>query len=561
MRWVILCGLLLSGQLLWAQIDEVTVSRAVQEFENILNLAQRGQATERKVQRYLSSPDIYLPNDLGRFPRSHDLLLDDYLNALDRDTTTSPIDITLWGKQFTILDRALGDQVRVIAYAIKLHTTQAPSPQKRRDTLLLAYQLSNWGNELLLHGVYRYRDGDQDQVPDLLDRCPFTRPGASTNPRGCTDQDRDGCFPDLPRDDPRFDPHDDDRCIPRRADCDADGDGVLDDLDRCPLTRPGAQVDSQGCTDDDGDGYHPDVATNHRRYDRLDNRPCVPDNSSDTCDLDKDGIINKYDRCPQVKGSRTDGCPPTSASVPTRRPQKIGVKITQRNYFELIGAWNYGAGLKTGGDEELVFSIGNGLTTLARYHIYLDDKKTRTLDFGLGYQYRTQPYANQGDDSEFRSSNCYTNFNITRAYLDVQSVQIQARYGLHLWFLRTAIGIFYNHNLSVKRRGELSYQEICSGVVSHSFYDNNYRYNFVEVFPTDPAGRTSFEHSYGILADAGFVLGRVPLGVFVQFQTNNLFNSRYQMPDSPAIEVLEFYPYKSIGLQLNSIGIYVGYTW
>ena len=135
MRLVILCGLLLSGQLLWAQIDEETVSRAVQEFENFLNLAQRGQATERKVQRYLSSPDIYLPNDLGRFPRSHDLLLDDYLNALDRDTTTSPIDITLWGKQFTILDRALGDQVRVIAYAIKLHTTQAPSPQKRRDTL------------------------------------------------------------------------------------------------------------------------------------------------------------------------------------------------------------------------------------------------------------------------------------------------------------------------------------------------------------------------------------------------------------------------------------------
>jgi len=69
-------------------------------------------------------------------------------------------------------------------------------------------------------------DGDGDAVSDEIDDCPYTRPGTQVDAKGCP----------LKRDD-------------------ADVDGIPDDDDACPFSAPGAKVDAQGCAlDADFDG-------------------------------------------------------------------------------------------------------------------------------------------------------------------------------------------------------------------------------------------------------------------------------------------------------------------
>lgn len=83
---------------------------------------------------------------------------------------------------------------------------------------------------------------------------------------------------------------------------DRDGDGVLDDDDKCPDVKGVAAL--QGCPDRDGDGITdaddkcPDVA-GLARY-----QGCpIPD-------TDKDGINDEADKCPTVAGiARYQGCP------------------------------------------------------------------------------------------------------------------------------------------------------------------------------------------------------------------------------------------------------------
>ncbi|RJP69895.1 MAG: OmpA family protein [Candidatus Abyssobacteria bacterium SURF_17] len=66
-------------------------------------------------------------------------------------------------------------------------------------------------------------DSDGDGVPDNLDKCPDTPKGVKV--------DKDGCP------------------------LDSDGDGVADYLDKCPDTPKGVKVDKDGCPlDSDGDG-------------------------------------------------------------------------------------------------------------------------------------------------------------------------------------------------------------------------------------------------------------------------------------------------------------------
>ena len=70
-------------------------------------------------------------------------------------------------------------------------------------------------------------DTDGDGVTDDLDKCPGTPAGTAVDATGCP----------LPQDD--------------------DGDGVVNDSDKCPGTPPGKKVDAVGCEidgDDDGDG-------------------------------------------------------------------------------------------------------------------------------------------------------------------------------------------------------------------------------------------------------------------------------------------------------------------
>ena len=88
---------------------------------------------------------------------------------------------------------------------------------------------------------------------------------------------------------------------------DSDGDGVHDNLDRCPNTPKGVKVDAQGCPiDSDGDGV----------YDYLDKCPNTPagvkvDTMGCPLDSDGDGVANNLDQCPNTPmGATVDarGC-------------------------------------------------------------------------------------------------------------------------------------------------------------------------------------------------------------------------------------------------------------
>lgn len=88
---------------------------------------------------------------------------------------------------------------------------------------------------------------------------------------------------------------------------DSDGDGVTDDIDRCPNTPAGAKVDQYGCEfDEDGDGV----------VDRLDKCPGTPkgtpvDASGCPLDSDGDGVVDTLDKCPNTpQGDKVDsvGC-------------------------------------------------------------------------------------------------------------------------------------------------------------------------------------------------------------------------------------------------------------
>ena len=93
---------------------------------------------------------------------------------------------------------------------------------------------------------------------------------------------------------------------------DTDGDGVTDDLDRCPNTPSGTPVDSNGCPlpqDDDGDGVmNPD--------DKCPGTPAGKKVDAVGCEVDGDddgdGILNSVDQCPgSPAGTRVNnvGCP------------------------------------------------------------------------------------------------------------------------------------------------------------------------------------------------------------------------------------------------------------
>lgn len=156
------------------------------------------------------------------------------------------------------------------------------------------------------------KDSDGDGVVDDKDRCPNTPAGAKVDARGCElDSDGDGVVDRL------------DRCpmTPpgRKVDAqgcepDSDGDGVIDALDRCPGTPSGAKVDGSGCElDGDGDGV----------VDRLDRCPTTPagrkvDAQGCEPDGDGDGIVDALDQCPDTpKGDKVDakGCTLSSSIV------------------------------------------------------------------------------------------------------------------------------------------------------------------------------------------------------------------------------------------------------
>jgi outer membrane protein OmpA-like peptidoglycan-associated protein len=155
-------------------------------------------------------------------------------------------------------------------------------------------------------------DSDGDGILNNRDRCANTPAGAQVNDLGCpADSDGDGVANGI------------DRCpntavgaIVDAAGCtrDSDGDNIADGIDKCPDTPAGVLVDSNGCPrDSDGDGI----------ADGLDRCSATPKGATVDAlgcpgDEDADGVLDGLDRCPRTPIGATvnaTGCP---AGQPSR---------------------------------------------------------------------------------------------------------------------------------------------------------------------------------------------------------------------------------------------------
>ena len=135
-------------------------------------------------------------------------------------------------------------------------------------------------------------DTDGDGIPDDIDRCPLEP------------EDRDGF-------------QDEDGC----PDLDNDGDGVADAVDRCP-NDPGPP-ENRGCPprDRDGDGVPDGDDRCPDQAGLRENQGC-PD-----LDRDRDGVPDRIDRCPDAPGAVPDGCPKTYSMVMVT-PDRIEVRVS-----------------------------------------------------------------------------------------------------------------------------------------------------------------------------------------------------------------------------------------
>ncbi len=97
---------------------------------------------------------------------------------------------------------------------------------------------------------------------------------------------------------------------------DSDGDGVNDDLDQCPGTPAGTEVDETGCPvvkDSDGDGVNDDL-------DKCPGTPAGTTVGTDGCPLDSDGdgVIDDNDQCPGTPAGvevDSNGCPKVGETI------------------------------------------------------------------------------------------------------------------------------------------------------------------------------------------------------------------------------------------------------
>ncbi len=175
---------------------------------------------------------------------------------------------------------------RVVAAALtvgllagSVAVTQAAGEAKKRAA---KYQASNDDKIYDLSHPWPFREGttegdvDGDGVLDDRDRCPSTPRGAIVDANGCP--------------------------------TDSDGDGVADGVDRCPNTARGARVDAAGCPSDaDRDGIADGA-------DRCPDTPrgAIVDANGCPTDSDNDGVYNGLDRCadtPREYAVDRDGCP------------------------------------------------------------------------------------------------------------------------------------------------------------------------------------------------------------------------------------------------------------
>jgi OOP family OmpA-OmpF porin len=107
---------------------------------------------------------------------------------------------------------------------------------------------------------------------------------------------------------------------------DSDGDGVTDDMDRCPDTPRGARVDEEGCPIDSDK----DQVSDYK--DKCPKTPdgCIVDEHGCPVDGDSDGVCDGVDQCPNTPDGvevKADGCPKAKK---LKKGESIRVKV----YFE-----------------------------------------------------------------------------------------------------------------------------------------------------------------------------------------------------------------------------------
>jgi outer membrane protein OmpA-like peptidoglycan-associated protein len=188
---------------------------------------------------------------------------------------------------------------------------------------------SNFGFNLGLSfmlGSKPIDDSDGDGILNNRDRCPDTPAGAQVDGRGCpSDTDSDGVANGV------------DKCPTTVAGAtvdstgcavDSDGDNIADGLDRCPDTPEGVLVDPRGCPrDSDGDAIADglDRCSDTPRGATVDALGCPGDE-------DGDGVLDGLDRCPRTSvGAKVNasGCaagqsPNAPAPAPTQAPPAQG---------------------------------------------------------------------------------------------------------------------------------------------------------------------------------------------------------------------------------------------
>ena len=136
-------------------------------------------------------------------------------------------------------------------------------------------------------------DTDGDGIADKNDNCPDVAGSATLN--GCPDSDNDGVI-DI-----------EDKCpktpgLKGMNGCpDSDNDGITDVEDDCP--NEAGKMSNKGCpvADTDGDGIADDEDTCPNEAGGIATSGCP--------DSDNDGIANKDDNCPDIKGTKPNGCP------------------------------------------------------------------------------------------------------------------------------------------------------------------------------------------------------------------------------------------------------------
>jgi hypothetical protein len=87
---------------------------------------------------------------------------------------------------------------------------------------------------------------------------------------------------------------------------DSDGDGILNNIDKCPNEKGLKKFN--GCSDDDGDDVpnNEDQCPKQKGDKKCKGCPCPPINCPDN---DNDGVCNEKDKCPNEFGKSNDGCP------------------------------------------------------------------------------------------------------------------------------------------------------------------------------------------------------------------------------------------------------------